>query len=304
MSQEKSQPPPQSPKKPTAEEQEKTLRKVYFEILEGFTSAAVDGTRVRIKHFDLRSQTTIDQYYKEIYDKARAKGILTEPELFDRLLEDGTWTEDEEKDLQRREKALDGLRISSAKALNKKMREVVEENILKADREVGEIKQKKSSLIENTCEQFAARRSSDLIVKLSFWKEDKEEAYFTSEEFDLLERTDIASLIGIYNTATVDLTVDSIKAVTTADFFTSYYAIVEDNPSQFFNKPIHELTFFQVNLLNYARIFSSILKNLDPPDHIRSDPEKLLSFAKGEAKKRKTADKKAERGKSGPPTLG
>lgn len=303
MSQEKSQPPPQSPKKPTAEEREKILRAVYFEILEGFTPAAVDGTRVRIKHFDLRAQTTIDQYYKEIYDKARSKGLLTEPELFNRLLEDGTWTEDEEQDLQRREKALEGLQTSSAKALNKKMREVVEENVLQAKKEVDEIKEKKGSLIENTCEQFAARRSSDLIVRLSFWKEDKEEAYFSGEEFDLLDRTDIASLIGIYNAATVDLTVDSIKAITTADFFTSYYAIVEDNPGQFFNKPIHELTFFQVNLVNYARIFSSIIKNLDPPDHIRSDPEKLLGFAKGEAKKRKTADRKAERGKSGPATL-
>ena len=78
---------------------------------------------------------------------------------------------------------------------------------------------------------------------------------------------------------------------------------MEDSPSQFFGESIHKLTFFQINLLNYAKLFSSILKNLDAPEHIRGNAEKLLAFAKSEGEKRKSEQRKADQRKGGPTTL-
>jgi hypothetical protein len=54
---------------------------------------------------------------------------------------------------------------------------------------------------------------------------------------------------------------------------------------RFFEKPIYEYTFYQLNLLNYAKVLHSILENVEKiPENIKKDPDKLLAFA--EAKNR------------------
>ena len=220
-----------------------------------------------------------------------------------RLLEDGLWTQEEEDDLVRREKILEGLRISSTKALTKATQRAIDANLIKAEGELDKLKKDKYDLLENTCEKFAERRSSDLIIKLSFYKENKKDPLFDDAAFDLLEREELGRLILLYNEKTGDLTSDNIKKISVADFFNSYFSLVEGNPQGFFDKPIHQLTFFQVNLLTYAQVFGSIRKNMEPPDHIKTDPDRLLAFAKSESKKRQTESRKSSQTKKGPRTL-
>ena len=294
--------PPKSKKTPEElpEEKERRLRGVYFDILRGYSLGSSGEKEFRIKHFDVQTQTRIDTNYLEIFKKAESKGLLTKAQLLATLLKDGLWTEEEEADLVSRQKNIDGLQSTSTKALNEQMREKIESSIKQAKKELGEIEKKKGALITNTCEQFADRRSSDLIVRLSFYKADGSDLYFSDKEFDLLEREEVTDLVQSYNKATEDLTVENIREVSIADFFTSYYSLVETNLHAFFDKPIHVLTFFQVNLLNYARLFSSILKNLDPPEHIKKDADKLLTFAKNENKKRKSDERKRKREENKP----
>ena len=294
-----------NPQKPSKSELEKIYRKVYFDILNGYTDTRIKGQKAFIRHFNLETQTVVDSYYKEVYAAVREKGLMTEEELLSQLEEDGTWTkkeEDEIKDLQRK---LEGNYSTLSKALNKDMKVLLEKNISELEELVNEKKLKKQGLLHNTCEEVADKKSSDLVVQLSFVKEDKETLVYNEEDFALLEREEIVALISLYNSEAKYLTGDTIKKISVADFFTSYYSLVENDPSRFFNKPIHELTFFQVNLLTYARVFGNILKNLDPPDHIRENPDKLLSFAKTENKKREAEDRKQKKdAKSGPSTFG
>jgi len=290
--------------KKSPEEKERLLRGVYFDILKGHSAAIVDETKVRIIHFDVQTQTEIDKYYSEIFNKARSKGLLTEGELLQKLREDNLWTEEEEKDIENRRKNIEGLKSTSTKALNEQMRAQIERSLDEAKEELRVIENKKNKLITNTCEQFAERRSSDMIIRLSFYKENGEGPYFSNEEFDLLEREEVTGLVQIYNQATRDLDGENIRQISISDFFTSYYALIESAPSAFFNKPIHELTFFQVNLLNYAKLFASILKNLDPPEHIKKDAEKLLTFAKNERKKIESEKRKRKREENKPQSLG
>ena len=292
------QPPRKHQKNP--EEQERVLRKVYFDILDGWTAAEVDGEEVCIKHFDLKTQTIVDTHYSKIYKKARENGLLNEEELLDRLVEDGTWSKKEEDDLKKREKSLEGLKATSTKALNEKMQEQIEANIEKAEQELQDARKKKQSLIVNTCEQFAERRSSDLIIRLSFYSTDKKTKFLSPEEFDMLDREDVGEMISVYNDCIKDINSGNIQQIAIEDFFTSYYQIVESNPQAFFDKKIHELTFFQINLLNYAKLFSSIFKNLDPPERIKKDAQRLLDFAKSEQKKREQEARKQKAKENSP----
>ena len=286
------------------EERERLLRKIYFDILDGWTATAIDGEEAYIKHFDLKTQTIVDTYYAKVYKKARENGLLNEQELLERLENDGTWSKEEEAELKKKEKALDGLKATSTNALNEKMQEKIENNIMRAEEQLMEIRKKKQALVVNTCEQFAERRSSDLIVRLSFYNKDKEKKYLSEEEFDMLDREDLVEMVSIYNKSIRDISSDNIQQIAIEDFFTSYYQIVDSNPHDFFDKRIHELTFFQVNLLNYAKLFSSILKNLDPPDRIKNNAPRLLDFAKSEQKKREQEARKRKAEQSKPKRLG
>ena len=296
---------PKKPKGPSKAELEKIHRKVYFDILNGYTATKIDGKKAYIRHFDLETQTAVDSYYKEVYAEVREKGLMTEEELLEQLDTDGTWTQKEEEEIKSLEKKLDGNNATLAKALNKDMKVLLEKNIAELEETIKEKRAKKQGLLHNTCEEIADKKSSDLVVQLSFVQEDKKSLVYDEDSFSLLEREEITALIAKYNTEAQYLTSDTIKKISVADFFTSYYNLVEDNPSRFFNQPIHELTFFQVNLLTYARVFGNILKNLDPPEHIRENPDKLLAFAKTENKKREAAERKQKTdSKSGPATFG
>lgn len=276
---------PQKQKSP--EEQERILRSAYFSIIDGFSLGQIEQERIFIKHFDLKTQTEIDNYYKSVFNKAREKGLLTHEETLASLIKNGSWSEKEEETLQKREKGVAKLEANLSKALDDTMKKSMESALKHSKKLYESIRDKKNKLITNTCEEFAERRSSDLIVKLSFYKDDKITPFFSENEFDLLDRQDLAQLINIYNNSVADLSATNIQNIALADFFTSYFNLVESNVSSFFNKPMHELTFFQINLLNYAQIFNSIFKNLDPPDHLKDNPEGLLKFAKQESDKRK-----------------
>ena len=63
----------------------------------------------------------------------------------------------------------------------------------------------------------------------------------------------------------------------------------------FFKKPVSELTYYQVNLLNYGRVFKSIFENVgEIPDHIMEDPDQILDFAESQKKTEKSRQKASE----------
>lgn len=297
----KSPPQKKNPPKQSKEERERILRGAYFSILEGYSVIEIEGETAYIKHFDLQTQTIIDNYYQEVFQKAKAKGLLTYEESLRKIMDDGDWTEDEEKKLKTTERSLSKLKEGIANALNETMGRQMEEALQETQDLFDELKKKRESLVTNTCEDIAERRSSDLIIKYSFYKKDRSTRFFSEEEFDMLDRRDLANLVGEYNKAVDPLKTENIQSISIADFFTSYYNLVDENMEAFFGKPIHSLTFFQVNLLNYAKLFSNILKNMNPPEHIRDSAKGLLNFAKSEAKKRKTEERKQLANKNRPP---
>ena len=176
------------------------------------------------------------------------------------------------------------------------MSQVIAGSIEEQEKILREKEQKKKELLHDTCEEFAGKRTNDMVVKLAFFKNKEGAPYFSSEEFDNLSRKKLMELVVLYNTSTEPLKIENVQDIAAHDFFTTYYTLVESQPSTFFKKPVHELTFFQVNLLTYARIINSIYKNFDPPDRIKGDAKAIIAFANTEAKKRKKKERHAAKG--------
>ena len=281
----------------------KVLRDAYFQILEGYTPATLQGESVWIKHFGIHEQTDVDRHYQGIYDEVREKGLPTEEESLAKLKEDGYWSDEEDAEIAQVKKVIEGLYSNKVKALNKGMETIIEQTIEEREKFLHEKEEKKNSLLHDTCEEFAEKRTNDWVVKLAFHKNKEGERCYSDEEFDNLSRGEIVELVMLYNECTQTLTNETVKEIASQDFFTSYYTLVQDSPATFFDKPVHEFTFYQVNLLSYARIVSSILKNFDPPDKIKNDTKALLAFASTESKKRKK-EQRAPGPRNNPPVVG
>ena len=72
----------------------------------------------------------------------------------------------------------------------------------------------------------------------------------------------------------------NIKNLAIQDFYKSYYSFI-DNLSDFFGKPVVDLTNYQLNLILYTKIFKNIMEQYSEeiPDRIKGDPDGLLDFA-------------------------
>ena len=74
--------------------------------------------------------------------------------------------------------------------------------------------------------------------------------------------------------------IEKIKVLALSGIFSNYFSTCESSSYEMFKKTPMDLTFFQLNLLNYGQMFKSIFKNIpNIPEEIKNNPNKLLEFA-------------------------
>jgi hypothetical protein len=94
-------------------------------------------------------------------------------------------------------------------------------------------------------------------------------------------------LITDYNAAMEGCSTQNIKKLAMQGFFQEYFSLTGENISQFFGRPICQMTFMQVKLLSYGRHFGSIYQNNDLskfPKNVLEDPDLLTDYAMAAAK--------------------
>jgi len=268
------------------------LNKLYAQIVNGFSECKWNSRKLYIRHFGVAEQFQIQQKYDEVFAKASDEGLPTEEETLKLLKEEGSWSAEEEKEITDKESYVQGLRQSRKHLIIPSQIEQLSKQLEVAEKELIELKIVKDSLLKNTCEAFADHRSNDYSVYLSFCQNITLDNLFTSEEFDELDKVELNDLVMIYNKTMNDLNTYNIQKIAIAPFFVNYFNITGDSPYSFFEGPVSKLSYYQVNLLNYGRVFKSIFENVpDIPDHVMEDPEKILDYAESSKKTEKTRDR-------------
>jgi hypothetical protein len=270
------------------------LSKIYAQIVRGYSTTPYQSASVFIRHFGIEEQFLIQRRYDDVLAKAKKEGLPTEEEALLTLEEQGAWTKTEESDLEKQRNYIEGLRNSRKHLIIPSQVEQLSQQLEEAEKALYKKEHTKKSLLTDTCEHFADSRSNDYSVYLSFCKDAEFTPLFTKTEFDELEKPELYKLVGLYNDAMEPLGTDNIKRIAIAPFFVNYFNLTGDNPSSFFEGPISQLTYYQVNLLNYGRVFKSIFENVaDIPDHVADDPDKILDYAES-TKKSEASREKAE----------
>lgn len=222
---------------------------------------------------------------------------MNESELLEFLNKEELWTTEEENLSKSNEIEISQLRQTASNLIIKKQKEQISEKIKILEKEISKNRIKRLGLVRNTCEEYASKRSNEQYVFYCVYKDEKlEERFFTPEEYEELDRIELHEVYGIYNDSAEKFNPDNLAQIGMEGFFTSYFNLFGDDVSGFFNKPVLELTYYQINLLSYGRMFNNIFKNYDDiPEGIQNNAKKLLEYVQDINKKKGKIEKTKDR---------
>jgi hypothetical protein len=276
------------------------LKRILRDVSQGYSLTYYQDKRIYVKHVGLIEQIDIDDYREEHYEKAKSRGIPTDAESLELLIENGEWTHDQEKDIKRKSDYIETLIQNKSGLYLKSQLDRQEELVEGARKELEELLGARQSLIGNTCEQYADKRCIDLyIIKSFYFNAEFTKPVFTQELFDELTQSELTVVTKIYDEIFLTFTEENFQKLVIEDFYNIYMSACE-KPIDFFGIPALSLTHYQLKLYSYTTVFKNIFNSGEEvPFAIRKDPQKILDWArnpKGREKAKEVLDKSSEGG--------
>lgn len=264
-----------------SKEKNDVYRKAFVDISRGYSESIYRNVKIFIKHFNIYDQGRIDESAQKISKRYQKSGLKTEKEILDEAKRSGDWTDKHEAELEQRRNFLKTLTNTKKSLIIPSQVQQIENKIKDVEKEIQQKGLTKQLLLKDSCEAFTERKISDLTIAESIFQDsDLKNRFFSQEEFDDLEREEIYELVKIYNDSFSELSIETIKELSLSGIFSNYFSVCEKSPCDMFDRKPMDLSFFQLNLLNYGQVFKSIFKNVpNIPDEIKNNPDKLLDFA-------------------------
>ena len=277
---------------------DETLRKVLSEIIDGYTKIEYGQESIFVKHFCNEDQYLLEDNYQQIYDSARDKGLPTERETLDLLIEEGVWSEKEEGEISEMENYISNLFDTKKNLIIPSQIENINKDIEEGQKKLNDLTSKRASLFTSTCESYAKNKNNDFSIYLSFYKsENLNKKFFEWEDFCEIPKAKLQEMFIKYLEGIGHLSIDNIKYLAISNVFSIYYNVLgQKNIYKFFDKKIYEHSYYQLNLLNYAKILISIIENIEKiPENIKQDPNELLSFAESQKRNEKVKERSKDK---------
>ena len=256
------------------------------EAFDGYSQVFLDENPAYIKHVNIRDQKYLHTYYEKYKNIALARGLETEEDRYNYVLKEGIWTEKEDLQISSLEKEVENLKSTAKAVFLPSQKEALLEDVSKRQSELLELQFKKKEVIGKTAEDYATSRSGDELLRFLLFKDqDLKENYYSPEEFDNLESWQVIKINSLQQDIQKKLNDETIQEAVLKPFFSMYLSLCED-ASNFYRKPIPELTIYQLRVVIYGRMFYNIFQHTDNiPDHIKEDPKKLLDFSEAQRNK-------------------
>ena len=275
-------------------------RKIFRDVVRGYSTTTLDEDFIYIKHLTPHDQVELEEIEESYFNIALRKGVPTEEDMVMYLTSEGQWTDADEKVISDTTMYLESLKKALDKIILKRDMDRQRSIIKKEEQKLQEKQIQKINLIGNTCEKYAKERLNDFYMIKSFYKDkDLLIPLFSQNEFDELEHQDLKRVINIYNDIFLGFNEENIQHTILEDFYNPYLSFAEDS-MQFYGKPFCNLTYNQIRLIVYTRVFKNIFDNNENiPDNIRKDPAKLLEFGGSSREERDKVSEKLSNGSAG-----
>lgn len=279
----------------------KNLKSLYWEIVVGSSSFAVDGKTYFIKHVSPKDAGVIEVRENYYYNRAKSQGIPTNQEKLKELIKEGLYDEKNDKKLETNKLTLANLIKTRRKLYLTKDLENIDRQMKEISEEIRSLELKKTELLENTCEIYTGKRMNEFYIYYSVYIDEKCEKHaFTLEEFEEIDQRELFNFVDCYSKTVQRFNNHNIKRIGVSGFFLNYFYLCDDDPSSFFGKPIAYLTFHQAELFGYARYFKDLMSKstVKHPDEYNDDVDKIIDWYESSSNLEKLhEDKNAASGK-------
>ena len=259
------------------------LKKLYKEIVLGFSVYDYAGKPIFIKHF-----SEIDNGYQEaekekFYKIGKENGLQEREEKLNFLIETGCWTAEKEREIEQIKKEISDAELVLKNLIIKRQILQAKEKIRKLNERLDEILKEKSEIFGLCVEDFVAKKMNELVIFNSFFKDDKcQIKFFSEEEFDKLSEKDLGDLIFVLNNFYITFSHNQIKRICACPFFGSLLGLSDNNVYNFFGRRIVDLTVLQVNLFLQGKYFKDLIQSKGPksapPSDVFEDPDKMIEW--------------------------
>jgi len=274
----------------TKEDQQRLLRKAFSDISRGYSVAFLDGKRLYVKHLSHHEQVDLDVLHQSFVEEALNAGVEPETTKLKYLEEQGIWTAEDDKLLDSMKDTIERL-VVGKKVIYLKADLDNQNKLIEAEqRKYNQKRREREQVLGLTAQSYAERKINEYYIIESFFLDDNFSKRYLSEEiFQDLTDEDIQHIVKSYNNEMETVSDRSIKKLAIQDFFQMYWSLSSENLYNFFGRPICNLTYFQVKLGTYGRMFRDILLRAENlPPEIRDDPDKMLDYVRaGENAKEK-----------------
>ena len=254
------------------------------EVFDGYTEFEFNNSTVYLKHFSIKDQRYLNLFFEKYKKQAIKRGLPTEDEILDQIKKDNLWTDDDDVRIQNLQSEIENLKSTKKSTFLKSAQDKIQETINDKNKEYYSLLADRKNLVGKTAEDYATSMSAVEMIRYFVFKDkDLKEHAFTEEEFDSMDDRELLFLRKIQDSINDRLSEINIQKSALRPFFSMYLSYCE-NPSDFYGKPLVDLSVFQIKLVLFGKVFQSIFQHVDDiPDGIKEDPEKLLAFSESKS---------------------
>ena len=281
----------------------KECKKLYRDIIFGFSEKRLKSSKKKIylKHLNEIDNGEVDKKRDDYFFIAQEKGLRSEKEALKFVIEQELWSEEKENRLKEAQERLKTLVLTKEKLVIKKQVDSLQEDIKPLEDEIYLLTHERIESIGLTAEMFSSKKVNEFTVQRSFFN-DKELAkpFYSEEEFDLLEQEEINECLSLFAEMHEDLSDEQMKLIAICPFFMNIFYLCGEDASNFFRKPIVELTSFQVSLLSSGRYYKALISNSkSAPEEYYESPRKLAEWYHLQDKTQSMKDSMQDKGEAG-----
>lgn len=255
-------------------------RKVFRDIVKGWSEVKYKKKTLFIKHLNATDQVDIDEIRARYLKNAIKRGIPQKEELIADLKKEGVWTDEDDRKIIRHENYIEQLVKGKSQLVLKSQLDQQNKNISEARKELESMLNKKQEILGINAEDYADKRSNDYYIIKSFFNdaELKDPLFPDENAYSELYAEDVTGLVKLYNNTFECFEEENIQHMILQDFYYIYFPFSEDTVG-FFGRPVVELTYNQLKLIVYTKIFKNIFENnMHIPEKIKKDPKALLDY--------------------------
>ena len=256
------------------------------EVFDGYTEGHVNNTPVYIKHINIRDQRYLQKYHEKYKQRAIKKGVDTTEDRTKQVLADGMWTSAEDQKIAELQFEIQNLKKTIKGIFLPSQQDEVRKTLNARREDLANLLVKKQEIIGKTADDYAAARANDELLRFSLFRDDAlKETLYTEREFAELETWEVAAINDLQNSLADRLSEGAMQEAVLRPFFSIYLSLCE-NVTDFYGKPVIDLSVYQLKIALFGRMFHNIFQHTENiPENIKDNPEKLIAFSESQRNK-------------------